>query len=142
MVIIIPFGRIPVDQTRDQTVNKDTQTSRGTKGFSVKPNAITKFYLLAEYRSTFLRQLKDMLKMSTSSSQHNDLQPTRIFRDESDFKSIGSLLQNTWLNPFNPDLQDLVCLSTGKVATPEVELDLMQQRKLEKRHTKPSMISA
>ena len=29
-----PFGRIPVDQTSEETVNKDTQTSRGTKGQS------------------------------------------------------------------------------------------------------------
>ena len=120
-----PFGRIPVDQTCEETVNKDTQTSGGTKGFSLKPNAVSKFYLVAEYRSTFLRQLKDMLHISPSSSQHNDLQPSRIARDEADVKSIVSILQDTWLNPFNPDLQDLVCLSTGKVATPDVERDLL-----------------
>ncbi|KAL9977295.1 hypothetical protein ACROYT_G014685 [Oculina patagonica] len=73
----------------------------------------------------FLRQLKDMLHISRSSSQHNDLQPSRIARDEADVKSILSILQDTWLNPFNPDLQDLVCLSTGKVATPDVERDLL-----------------
>ena len=33
-----PFGRIPVDQTIKQTVNKDT-------GFSLKPGAVTKYYL-------------------------------------------------------------------------------------------------
>ena len=27
-----PFGRIPVDQTIKETVKKDTQTPRGTKG--------------------------------------------------------------------------------------------------------------
>ena len=43
-------------------------------------------------------------------------------------KSIISVLQNTWLNPFNPDLQELVCLSTGKVATPDVEHDLLQAK--------------
>ena len=36
------------------------------------------------------------------------------------------LLQDTRLNPFNPDLQDLVCLSSGKVASSEVQdLDLL-----------------
>ena len=43
-------------------------------------------------------------------------------------KSITSVLQNTWLNPFNPDLQDLVCLSTAKVTTPDVEHDLLQAK--------------
>ena len=39
-----------------------------------------------------------------------------------------SILENTWLNPFSPDLQDLVCLFTGKVATPDVEHDLLQAK--------------
>ena len=113
-----PFGRIPVDQTWEweETVNKNTQTSGGTKGFSLKPNAVSKYYLVAEYRSTFLRQLKDVLHINNSSPKHNDLHRSRITRDETDVKNIISLLQDTWLNPFNPDLQDLVCLSTGKVA--------------------------
>ena len=38
-----PFGRVPVDQTCEETVNKDTQTSGGTKGFSLKPNAVSKY---------------------------------------------------------------------------------------------------
>ena len=38
------------------------------------------------------------------------------------------MLQNTWLNPFNPDRQDLVYLSTGKVATPDVEHDMLQAK--------------
>ena len=108
-----PFQGI---QTCEETVNKDTQTSRRTKGFSLRSNAV----------STFLRQLKDILHISRSSSQHKDLQPIRITRDETDVKSIISILQNTWLNPFNPDLQHLVCLSTGKVATPDVEHNLLQ----------------
>lgn len=47
-----PFGRIPVDQTCEEIVNKDTQMPGGTKG--LKPNAVSKFYLIAEYCSTFL----------------------------------------------------------------------------------------
>ena len=113
-----PFGRVPVDQTCEETVNKDTQTSGGTKGFSLRRYAA----------STFLRQLKDMLHISRSSSQRKDLQPIRITRDESDVKSITSILQNTWRNPFNPDLQDLVCLLTGKAATPDMEHDLLQAK--------------
>ena len=44
-----PFGRIPVDQTCEETVNKDTQTPAGIKGFSLKPGAMSKYYLIAEY---------------------------------------------------------------------------------------------
>ena len=41
-----PFGRVPVDQTCEETVNNDTQTSGGTNGFSLKPNAVNKYYLV------------------------------------------------------------------------------------------------
>ena len=39
------------------------------------------------------------------------------------------LLQDTRLNPFNPDLQDLFCLSSEKVASSEVQdLDLLRAK--------------
>ena len=44
-----PFGRIPVDQTIEETVNKDTQTAGGTKGFSLKPEAVSKYYMMQEF---------------------------------------------------------------------------------------------
>ena len=49
-----PFRRIPADQTCEETVNKDTQTPGGTRGFSLKPEPVSKYYLIAEYRSIFM----------------------------------------------------------------------------------------
>ena len=46
-----PFGKIPVDQACEETVNRDTQTAGGTKGFSLKSKAVSKYYLVAEYRT-------------------------------------------------------------------------------------------
>ena len=61
------FGKIPVNQACEESVNKDTQTPVGTKGFSLMPKAVNKYYLVAEYRSIFMRYLKDMLLLSKSS---------------------------------------------------------------------------
>ena len=58
-----PFGKIPVDQACEETVNRDTQTPAGTKGFSLKPKAVNKYYLVAEYRSIFMRKLKDSVSL-------------------------------------------------------------------------------
>ena len=55
-----PFGRIPVDQAIEETVNKDTQTPGGTKGFSLKGGAVRRYYLNAEYRRKFLWQIREM----------------------------------------------------------------------------------
>ena len=52
-----PFDCIPVDQTTEVNVNKDTQTVGGTTKFSQKRGAVKRFYLTVEYRSGFLNQL-------------------------------------------------------------------------------------
>ena len=123
-----PFGKIPVDQTCEETVTRDTQTAGGTKGFSLKPKAVSKYYLVAEYRSIFFRNLKDMLHMDGAPGcQVNDLQKSRIAKDESDVKSLLETINN-WINPFELGEQDLVCLSSGKAATEKIEPDLQAHR--------------
>ena len=125
----ISFRRVPVGQICEETVNRDTQTAGGTKGFSLKAEAVSKYYLVAEYRSIFLKQLRDMLDLGKSSSEHKDLQKSRIARDEADVKSLTSMLDNHWINPFSSEQQDvIICLSTGKVATPKIEEDLLNAK--------------
>lgn len=51
------MARIPVDMAIQETVNKDTETAGEKKGFSLKPSAITRFYVAAKYRSAFLNKL-------------------------------------------------------------------------------------
>ena len=96
-----PFGKVPFDQTIEETVNKDTQTPGGTKGFSLKPATLTKYYVNAEYRSTCLRQLRSIIDQQSSRLSHHDLQPTRIKKDESDVQIVIDLLENSWTNPFS-----------------------------------------
>ena len=112
-----PFGKKnPVDQACEETVNRDTKAPGSTIGFSLRPQAVSKYYLVAEYRSIFMRNLKDMLQLNTLSCLHNDLQKTRIYRDESSVESLLSTL-DSWINPFAIEKHDLVCLYNGKMAT-------------------------
>ena len=66
-----------------------------------------------------------MLNLSKSNSVHTDVQKTRIARDEADVKPLIAMLESNWINPFSAEQQDLVCLSTGKVATQKIEEDLL-----------------
>jgi hypothetical protein len=102
-----PFGRIPVYQTIEETVNKDTQTTGGTKGLSLKPGAIYKYYLNTEYRGMFLRQLKEMRGLGGSRLNHPDLQQSRILKDEAAAQSFIDLVENSWVNLFR-DEQDML----------------------------------
>ena len=45
-------------------------------------------------------------------------------------KSFLSMLEGSCVNPFKGEQQDLVCLSTGKLVTPEMEKDLLQAEAL------------
>ena len=121
-----PFGRIPVDQTIEETVNKDTQTPRGTKGFSLKPGAVSRHYLTAEYRAVYLRTLRGMIGQGRSKLSHPDLQGPRIRKNEADVKSLIDMMENSWLNPLSPDEADLVSLSTDTMAPPAVAKDLLR----------------
>ena len=68
-----PFTRIPVDQTIEVTVNKETQTSGGTTKFSLKHSALKIYYITAELRSSFLRQIRDMVGSKNSDVSHREL---------------------------------------------------------------------
>ena len=122
------FGRIPLDQTCEETVNKDTQTPGGTKGFSLKPGAVSRYYMVAEYRSIFLSHLRDMLQLK-SHFNHADLQSKRKVKDEQDVQSLMDMLENNWIDPFNNENQELISISTGKSATPEIASDLLNANK-------------
>ena len=120
-----PFARIPVDQATEETVNKDTQTPGGTKGFSLKPGAITRFYATAEYRSAFLNKLRSMVQFDSSKLQHPDLGSSRIKRDETDVQTLLNLLETNRTNPFDYS-EEIVSLSTGTTASPDISDDLLR----------------
>ena len=106
-----PFGRIPVDQMIKQTTNKNIQTPRGTKEFSLKPGALSRYYFTADYMVVQMRMLRDMIGQGSSKLPHRDLQGPRIRKDEADIKSMLDLMENNWLNPLSPDESDLVSAS-------------------------------
>ena len=89
-----PFGKIPMDQTIEETINKDTQTPGGTKGFSTKAGAVRRFYITADYRSTCIRQLREITNITKGSFTHPDMMPKRISRDELDVSSVVDMLQS------------------------------------------------
>ena len=68
-------------QTRQlETINRHTQTSGGTKGLSLKPAAVSKYYLSAYFRSIALRELRRSVNEPKLQLIHEDLQHTRIIR--------------------------------------------------------------
>ncbi len=80
----------------EKAVNKDTQTAGGTKGFSLKTGAVTRYYLTSENRSQYLRQLRNMTgNESTECFSHQDLQKPRIEKDKADVIAFVELMERS-----------------------------------------------
>ena len=122
------FGRIPMDQTIEETINKDTQTAGGTKGFSTRPNAVAKYYITANDRANYVRQLRAMISRESYKFEHPDMTKRRITRDERDIKSLYNMLKETWKNPFELSSETLCCISTGVVPSDEAIADMCEAR--------------
>ena len=120
-----PFGRIIVDQTIEETINKDTKTPEGSKGFSLKPAALSRYYLIVEYRSTSLKQPRELTDIRPPGVSHHDLKSSRITKDELAVQSLVDLMETEWINPFSGDETELISLSTGTVAPSDVAIDLV-----------------
>jgi len=73
--------------------------------------------------------------LSKSSCHHNGLQKSRIAGDEADVQSLLTTLEG-WMNPFQGDMQDLICLSTGKMASEDVLVISYKLNSWVKEHSK------
>ena len=63
-----PFGRITVDQTIEETVNRGARTVGGANGFSLNRAAVERYYFTSEYRSVYLRQLRKWMDVARVTS--------------------------------------------------------------------------
>ena len=52
-----------MDQIVEETINKDTQTAGGTKGISMKQNAVSKYYITADDRASFVREMRSIVNV-------------------------------------------------------------------------------
>jgi len=112
-----PFGRIPVDQTMEETINKDMKTPGGIKSFSRNFRAVQRHYVAAETHFNCLKQLRILTTSAQPGLSHPDLSTGCEKRDECDVQKIMDLLQNNWNDPFNNDQSQLVSLSSGRTAS-------------------------
>ena len=73
------FAKIDVDQTMEKTVNKDTQISGGTRGFSLKPGTVAYFYLMVDLKESALKELRHQISLQSHGKvSHTNLKRTQI----------------------------------------------------------------
>ena len=62
-------------------INKGTQTSGGTAGFSLNPGAVKRYYITAKYRSSFPHLMRTFIESGGSRDLHPDLLTARMEYD-------------------------------------------------------------
>jgi len=118
------FSRLPVDEVIEKTINLDTQTAGGTKGFSRKSNTVEKYYLTCDARSLFTRYLNQVSETGNRTHKHADLLPGRIRKDERDVKAIVTVLTQGWINLFLSS-SEMIVVSTGVCVPNTISIDLL-----------------
>ena len=124
-----PFSQIPIDQTIEKTINRDTKTKGGIVGFSLNRGAVQRWMLTAHERAAVTQNLKKMMGIKQSeTSAMKEMRTARISRDESDVRKEVEVLE-TWINPFHPS-EELSSVSSGAVASKDVEDELLGAKKI------------
>ena len=90
-----------MDQTIEETINKDIQTGGSTEGFSTNKNAVAKYYITADDRANFARELRAMVDLKHQGFYHPDMTKPRIRRDKKGVQSLCKMMTHTRKNLFS-----------------------------------------
>ena len=120
------FLQLPVDQTMEQTLNRNTKTKGGIIGFSLKKGAVQRWMLTAHARASFVDRCREMASSHPQDEikGHKELGAVRKRRDEEDVQKVMEVISQ-WRNPFET-ADDLVSLSSGSIASSALKEDLLK----------------
>ena len=68
----------------------------GTKGFSTKQNAVSKYYITADDRASCVRELRAMANVRNKGFWHSGLTAPRIRRDEKDVQLLYEMMEESF----------------------------------------------
>ena len=126
------FARVPCDLTIEQTANRDSKTKGGMTGFTTNKGAVNRWSRAHHERAAITRRCEEMAGRGQQSSVHRDLKESQMKTDQESVDNIRETIINM-VNPFDPEIEadsaELIHLSSGAVATPEVCSDLLDAYK-------------
>lgn len=121
------FSQVAVDQTIEQTINKDTKSNDGIVGFSLGREAVQRRLRTSHERAAITQPCCVMAGMPVTDGENviKEKGKRRMSVDENDVRKALSTLSNC-VNPFLPyDTDELCHLASGITASEEVEEDLL-----------------
>ena len=118
------FSSIACDQAIEQTLNRDSKTPGGLTGITLNHGAVYRWILSQNERAAIVRQCESMADTTHNVRSRKELGKCRIVADERCIENIISVIESMQ-NPFDARHTDLINISSGVVASSEVQNDLM-----------------
>lgn len=99
------FSRVPVDQTIEQTVNRDTKTKGGIIGFSVSNGSVQRWLLTFHERAAITQACREMagIQLTDGDVAKKETGKTRMTADEKDVQKVQTTINN-WANHLNQQM--------------------------------------
>lgn len=119
------FSNVAVDQTIEQTLNRDSKTKGGLTGMTLRKGAVHRWILSYPARAAISNVCRVMAGKTDASRSRKDIDHSRIQADEMAVRNVLSTI-NAMCNPFTIEEDGIVNLSTGSVAPKDVEVDLFK----------------
>lgn len=125
------FAQVAVDQTIEQTLNRDSKTSGGIVGISLNQGAVQRWVLTAHDRARTLQICRKMAGMYDAQNQHHkETSSSRLKRDEGDVKKVMDTIES-WVNPYETKntTDSLINIASGVKANDDITEDILSAEK-------------
>ena len=122
---------VPVDQTIEQTMNRNSKTKCGIVCVSVNGGAVQRWILTAHDRAKVLQTCTEMAGMYDAASKHHiDACAPGMKKDENDVHKAMHTIES-WVNPFKSrnTTEPLVNIASAVKATDSITDDLLTAEK-------------
>ncbi|XP_028395413.1 uncharacterized protein LOC114519473 [Dendronephthya gigantea] len=122
-----PFSQTPMDQTLEQTLNKNSKTKGGVIGFSINKSAVHRWIKSFSDRAEIQSVCESMAGRGNCTRQRKEMDITRRLKDEKAVKSVINTIE-AMTNPVSIEDDELVNIVSGAIASPEVKHDIARAK--------------
>lgn len=118
------FSGIAMDQTIEQTANRDSKTKGGLTGISRNPNAVHRWMLSHHLRAQISLSCENLAGINSRKRSKKDLDKTQNLKEEMMISNVLATI-SSMINPFSWPEEGLVNISSGVLASNDIQEDLL-----------------
>ena len=122
-----PFRQTPMDQTLEQSLNKNSKTKGGMIGFSINKSAVYRWIKSFADRAEIQSVCEDMAGRGNQMRQRTEMDISRRIQDEESVKNVVSTIE-AMTNLVSIEDDELVNIVSGAIASPEVKEDIARAK--------------